>query len=421
VNGLRTLRHPGLVLLIAAGLGIAAPAMAEPVVLPPLIAASSVDGRERALIDDTLATELDFAPGFDRVIRLDRRPSTLTTRCLTKASCLSRVAKASGARAMVAGAVKQRGRLFWLDLVLLDGERLVRSQTFSVPTDPTGLANAMGPVVRELLTGSTVEEEEAAPDVDFDDLDEFEDVPVGPAPADDEPVEIQFGRPDVATQPLDDEDEELPDEPLEAPGTDEPRVRDRAAEREAERRSRARERERERAARRQSAEGEAEHRVQGTARLGYANYYAFNFVTAGGEVAVRAFDGLHFVGGVGAWIINRELPPEEQVIQGRLREWDAIFPLHLGFLYKFRGDAEVRPYAGLEVIFAQYYQDDFGSDWAGGPRVRGGVDWMISDRVGLNADVAFGGWLGQNWPFIDERLQPAGFVPQITIGPMGSF
>ncbi|MEO0604945.1 MAG: hypothetical protein AAF211_26170 [Myxococcota bacterium] len=420
--------------LAIAALGLGAPALAGPVLLSPLYADSSVNTKQRALVNDTLANELDLQPGFDGVTRLQRRPSTLTTSCLGKAKCLSRIAESNGTNALVAGKARRRGRLFWLDLTFFEGGRIVRQGTYSVPTDPTGLANAMGPVVRELVTGLTKDDDGSPPiaDVDFDDLADFEDEPLpeAPAPAPRDQPEISFGTPDVSTAPLDEEDERVPDvdprlEPVDSRPPPSPIEEDRDAQRELRRRQREREKEQAKAARlaaRPEPEpGGATHSVQVIGRLGGSKYYAYNFLTVGGEVAVRATDGLHFMVGVGAYNVNLELTPAEQVEFGRLRYWDQIFPVHFGFLYKFRGNEDVRPYAGLEIILAQYFVDDVGADWAGGPRLRGGVDWMLHENFGVNADLALGGWLGQNWEFIDPRLRPVGLLPQLTVGPLVSF
>ncbi len=419
-----------LLLALVAG----SPAFAGELLLPPLTADASVNARQRDLVNDTLASELELQPGFVGVVRLPTRPSLLTSTCLRKAKCLGRIAESNGAESLVAGSVRRRGRLFWLELVFFDRNQLVRQGTWSVPTDPTALADALGPVVRELVTGRT--DAEAAPaisDVEFEDFEDFED-PDPPAsgsgPAEEMP-EINFGAAEVQTAPLSDDDEELPDE-ADILADDSPRAlpppveRDRDAERELRRRQKEREREdarRDRMASRaeRPPPGERPHIVQITARGGFSKYYAFNFLTAGGEVAVRAADRLHFIAGVEVYGVNLEYTPEEQLEFGQLRYWDAVFPIHFGFLYEFPVNESVKPYAGLEIILAQYFIDDVGADWAGGPRLRGGVDWMIAENFGLNFNVALGGWLGQNWPFIDPRLRRVGLLPQATVGPLVSF
>lgn len=424
-------------LVVFLGLVAGLPALAAEVVLPPLVADGTVNAKQRALVNETLASELDLQPAFSGVNRLASRPSALTSTCLKRPKCLSRIASSNGSDTVVAGTLRRRGRLFWLDLVYFERERLVRDGTWSVPTDPTGLADALGPVVRELVTGTTVEDQAPAiSDTDFDDLDEFEpdEPPIAPTPTPNDPgPDIQFGSADVRTAPLDEDDEQLDDVDLLTAG--EGRVpppiveRDKNADKELRRLQREREkaqaereRERERAAKAASrSPDDPNHSVQVIGRIGGSKYYAYNFLTGGAEVAVRMSDGLHFVAGLDVYGVNLPLTPEEQVELGRLRYWDAIFPIHLGLVYKFRPGEEVRPYAGLEVIFAQYFVDDVGGDWAGGPRLRGGVDWMIAENFGLNADVAFGFWVGQNWPFIDDRLRRAGLLPQVTVGPLVSF
>ncbi|MEN0061933.1 MAG: hypothetical protein AAGA48_07250 [Myxococcota bacterium] len=433
------------ILLMGLGLIIASDALAGSVLLPPFTSDSSVNTKQRALVIETLASELELASGIDEVQLLQQRPSTLTTSCLGKVSCLSRIARNHAAKTLIAGTMRRRGRLFWLDLVYYDEQRIVRRKTFSVPTDPTGLGNAMGPVVRELLTGRTGASEEPtlAGDLDLDELDDFET-----DAADVDVANIQFGEPDqvgveaiefgsgsVETKPLDDEPDDETLNPLDDPMlTPEPQAPRRAQEREAAREQRQQERDAARMAR--EAERRQEERdaslsrtspsgpppaeapsLQVTGRVGGAKYYQLNFVTAGAEVALRTVDGLYLIGGVEAYNVNRVLSLQRQQETGRLRGWDQIYPIHLGVLYKF-GDQAVRPYVGLEVIFAQYYQDEIGADWAAGPRARGGVDWMIARNFGLNANVALGGWLGQNWPFIEDGLQTTGLLPQLSVGPI---
>lgn len=428
-----------------------ASAFAGQVALPPLTSDASVNPKQRALVFDTLSAELDFYPSFDGVRRLPQRPSALTSSCLKKASCLASVAQAHEADALVVGSMKRRGGLFWLDLAYFDERTGVRRQTFSVPTDPSGLANALGPVVRELITGLRPEEANPTPEVDLDDLDEFDDLPDGdefetPPPDDRDTAaleQIQFGRPDVRTAPLSEPDrrtEDLNDlEVLVAPPTGEadpqaapPSSEDRALERQRRRAAKAEAKARARvdelegrdptpppAVRRDPPRDEpyAPPTLQVTGRFGGAKYYQFNFLTVGAEAELRLGGGVHLIAGIEAYNVNRELPPQLQSEPGQDRFWDAIYPINLGLLYHF-GTSRVRPYVGIEVIFAQYFRDEIGADWAGGPRVRGGVDWMIVDNFGLNANLAVGGWVGQNWPFVEEGLEPRGWLPQISVGPV---
>ncbi|HHO52672.1 MAG TPA: hypothetical protein ENK18_17820 [Deltaproteobacteria bacterium] len=160
--------------------------------------------------------------------------------------------------------------------------------------------------------------------------------------------------------------------------------------------------------------------VQVTGRGGFCKYYAFDFITAGAEAAVRATGNLHLLAGMEAYAVNRVLPPELALERGVLTEWNTIFPFNVGAVYKVPvGIAE--PYVGADAIFVQYYRDAVGSDWAGGARLRAGVDLMFVPNFGLNINLAAGGWSGQNWDLIEQGVQSSGFLPQISGGTVIAF
>lgn len=149
-----------------------------------------------------------------------------------------------------------------------------------------------------------------------------------------------------------------------------------------------------------------------TLRGGYAKYYAFDFITGGLEGAVRVADNLHVVAGLDTYSVNRDLPPDVALVEGQLTKWNTIFPINVGALYKFQIVDILEPYAGADVILSQYV----GGAWAFGARARGGLDVMIIDHFGLNADVAIGGWSGQRWEELQPGLKSAGLVPRISGG-----
>ncbi len=160
--------------------------------------------------------------------------------------------------------------------------------------------------------------------------------------------------------------------------------------------------------------------LQVTARGGYSRYYSFNFITAGGELAVPLIAGLHALAGVEAYSVNRVLPQDQQVVTGYYSKWDTIFPVNTGAMYKFNAGI-AQPYVGADVIFVQYYKDAIGSDWAAGGRLRGGVDIMVVKNFGFNLNVAVGGWTGKNWSLIEAGLGQAGVLPQVSGGTVIAF
>ena len=153
------------------------------------------------------------------------------------------------------------------------------------------------------------------------------------------------------------------------------------------------------------------------ARGGVAPYYALTFITYGGEVAVPVVSGLEIVAGVEGWSVKREIPPRFREDGGPVTEWNSIFPFHAGALYKlYLGKAQ--PYFGADFIGAQYYVDPSTgqSYWALGGRARIGIDFMFTQRVGLNLDAGVGYWGGTNWEIIQRDMKNAGVIPRLGAG-----
>ena len=170
--------------------------------------------------------------------------------------------------------------------------------------------------------------------------------------------------------------------------------------------------------------------LQIAVRGGYSPYYNLGFVTAGGEVAAALGDsGVHALFGVEAWSVNRQVPPEYQVVAGATTQWNTIYPVSLGVVYKLGvGEGRVKPYAGADLITAQYYvppgPNGVGTGpgkWTVGARARGGVDVMVHRSFGLNLNVAVGGWSGGDWEIIQKDVRNAGLLPQVSAGTVVAF
>jgi len=161
--------------------------------------------------------------------------------------------------------------------------------------------------------------------------------------------------------------------------------------------------------------------LQLTVRGGYSRYFSFNFVTAGLEVGVPLGKGLMAVAGLESYSVQRELPPGAQVPGEPIFQWNTIYPMNMGLTYKFNTGTLFVPYVGADMIFVQYFKDEVGADWAGGARARGGVDIMVVENFGLNANIAVGGWTGKNWTLIEPTLGNSGLLPQINAGTVVAF
>ncbi|MEQ1570051.1 MAG: hypothetical protein ABMA64_30740, partial [Myxococcota bacterium] len=166
--------------------------------------------------------------------------------------------------------------------------------------------------------------------------------------------------------------------------------------------------------------GDLGHIVQITGRGGVTKYYKFNFITGGGELGVAVAKGLHLVAGAEVYGVERVLPPELQLDTGIYSQWNFIFPLNVGAIYKIPvGPAQ--PYVGADTIFVQYYKDALGADWAAGARLRAGVDLMVVRNFGFNLNVAAGAWSGANWGLIEQGVGKSGFLPQVSAGTVFAF
>jgi len=107
-------------------------------------------------ITSLVASEMDFMSEYEMVEQLDERPGSLTVSCLSKTSCLGAIGRNAGADHLVAGSVAKSGsNAFELYLVLLDVNNgtFIRRKTFGVSSAPDQMADKMGGIVRELVTG----------------------------------------------------------------------------------------------------------------------------------------------------------------------------------------------------------------------------------------------------------------------------
>jgi hypothetical protein len=167
-------------LLMLLALGVPYTASAGKMVIAPLIADATINAKQRLAVHQLIASELDFAPEVNGVVDLDVAPPNLDDACIAAAKCLGGIATANGGEQMISGKLSSGGETYLLDLVFYDGTTIARRKQFTVPQDPTALANAMTPIVRELLTGAGAQEKAAATATKSD-FDDEEDLSVGVA------------------------------------------------------------------------------------------------------------------------------------------------------------------------------------------------------------------------------------------------
>lgn len=163
-------------LMTAVLVGMPAVAFANSVVLAPLL---SRDTEMAHNATDLLSAELDFQPGVDKVIEIGSTPSNNS--CLSSSSCLNGLVREGGGDQLITGAMSSTSDTFTLDLVYYDAatRKTIRRKTFTMDASPMALADGMTAVVRELLTGTTPEQEEEDAvvadsfDYSLEDSDEF--------------------------------------------------------------------------------------------------------------------------------------------------------------------------------------------------------------------------------------------------------
>jgi len=160
--------------------------------------------------------------------------------------------------------------------------------------------------------------------------------------------------------------------------------------------------------------------VEITARGGYSRYYAFGLYTTGLEVSARVVANLHPVLGAELFVVRRVYPPAVALEKGVYNDWELLYPVNVGAIYKF-SDGQFQPYAGAELVFVDYYHDATKHYIATGGRVRGGLDFEIIDHLALNANVNLGAWSGSQWSTVDQDLKNTGIIGELSAGVVVGF
>jgi hypothetical protein len=156
-----------------------------------------------------------------------------------------------------------------------------------------------------------------------------------------------------------------------------------------------------------------------TGRVGYSRFQAFNFVTYGAEIGLYPIENLMLMGGIEGYSVRRDVPQELQDAGAPPVVWNSIMPINLGAAYKFFNDP-MRPYVGGDLlIIPGYVQDAQGA--ATGLRIRGGLDIMVTESVGLNVNGALGIWSGKEFDRLDDEFSTSAMVPQFSVGTVVAF
>lgn len=456
-------------LFLAGTLVLPAEALAERVVLSPLIPVRGVNADQVRDLYGLFTAELEFNPSVDELIELSPRPPALTAACLDSSRCLRTLVSDAGGDTMVTGTVEGLGPDYILDLLyfsVAEG-RTVRRKTWTVPQDAGAMVDRITPILVELFTGTSPQQARAdstMAGVDFGEEDDFAFAPAAPVaaapppepavrevnrpiapppqpppprqppPAQDDlfsvgdvsfgPEDITFGDEPVtypAEQPpppprYDPYDDPLEDEPVRDPYYDDRRDLDAPDDRRTARTppsSSTRS-----STRKASPEGYEYKRAYLTVRGGMSRYGLFTFGNVGAEIMVRAVSGLTLGAGIQVNIVRRQIDTAGTVAT------NFIFPANVGLLYRFK-DGRFQPYAGADVLFAQLLrqQTETGprSYFTFGARVRGGFDYYITPNFGINLDIGLGFLSGEQWPLVDVRQPQIGFYPQGTAGLVFAF
>ena len=150
------------------------------------------------------------------------------------------------------------------------------------------------------------------------------------------------------------------------------------------------------------------------ARVGFSGFQKLGFLTYGAELAFHPVSSVAIVAGAEAYSVKRNIPAALQEVGGATSEWNTILPINLGALYQL-GKANTHPYLGADLVMIPSYVKEAGGMAIGG-RARAGVDFLLSDRMGINVNGALGLWSGKNFSLVASGVANAGLAPQISGG-----
>ena len=147
--------------------------------------------------------------------------------------------------------------------------------------------------------------------------------------------------------------------------------------------------------------------------VGMSKYQTLSFLTSGIEASFAVGDNLTFDAGLEAQSTERSPTLKQQNELGLPPSlWNTILPVNFGLTFAFN-DNQLSPWLGADILLSPYTRD---FDIALGARLRGGVDYMLTPLVGINAAVSAGAMYGSEWSTIDEGLNDFAIMPQFTLG-----
>ena len=141
-------------------LALTSNALAETVAVSPPVN-NGVDPKVALGMHQLIASEVEYFGDVESGVDLEQKPGSLTNGCLSSTSCLRTITNAAGTDWLVAGAIFNDGSNIKMDYLLYDKNvgKVIRRNTWIVPGDPSMMADAMTPVLRELLTGQSPEQD----------------------------------------------------------------------------------------------------------------------------------------------------------------------------------------------------------------------------------------------------------------------
>ena len=147
--------------------------------------------------------------------------------------------------------------------------------------------------------------------------------------------------------------------------------------------------------------------------VGISRYQSLSFLTSGLEASFALGDKLTFDAGVEAQSTERT-PTLKQQNELNLPPtmWNTILPVNFGLTFTLN-DSRLSPWLGADILLSPYTRE---FDIALGARLRGGIDYMLTPLVGINAAVSAGALYGSEWSTIDEGLTDFAIMPQFTLG-----
>ena len=155
-------------------------AAATEVAVPRLVG-NGVEQKQLSGWTASISSELDFMSEFTGATEISKGDSSFNASCLASGPCLSKVARAVGCDATVAGAVSRKRGMLDFYLVYADGASIVRTKEFSVEDSTSKVADTLSVKLSELITGESAEAaavaaagtvDEGAFDDGFDDEDD---------------------------------------------------------------------------------------------------------------------------------------------------------------------------------------------------------------------------------------------------------